>query len=448
MTVVSNGQFWIYTIALIIVWIIVLTTAFNNDSNIKNKVSQLSDNNEDELKNSANCKSLCKHCGCLAFYCGEECICECNDEQSDTECIGLIQSNAKRLNIPFEILIQGPTANTFVRKALQFEQNNDRRSFGYRNKRSTVTVYKPNKKENREINFHKIKSSAEGKTLIKDIFNISKQLKERHKRSVEQFNWFGDIRNNLLRPAPLGLKKPKVEESKTTTAAAKTTTISSLFDNSWFSALTPNILTPAPLVKRKKPLIVDDNNENNEDRAEIDDISLEAIKIKTYKPDKQNYNQDFHGNEESENNYSKELKIQKKSNRNSYLPEEKQESQESFTDELSRLLQIDPKRNIFKADSYLPEVDENMFEESQETLTGGVYKGLLKNDLESENEEKDTLLPKEKQKPEPESQETLTGGLYSRLFKGDLAKKGLQELRIPWFKPVNFLEKVKRVISP
>ncbi|EDW50821.1 GM13770 [Drosophila sechellia] len=29
-----------------------------------------------ESKLEKNCKALCEHCGCLGFYCGEECLCE------------------------------------------------------------------------------------------------------------------------------------------------------------------------------------------------------------------------------------------------------------------------------------------------------------------------------------------------------------------------------------
>ncbi|KAM7358212.1 uncharacterized protein ACRADG_003272 [Cochliomyia hominivorax] len=396
MTVVSNGQFWIYTIGLLIVWIIVLTTAFNNDSNTKNKVSSPYENNEDELKNTGHCKNLCKHCGCLPFYCGEECICECNNEHSDTECIGLIQTNAKKLNIPFEVLIQGPTANTFVRKALQFEQNNERKSFGYRNKRSTVTVYKPNIKLLHEISLqpheHNIKSSRESKTLIKDIFIE----RDRRKRSTENFNWFSDLSNHLLRPAPLGLKKRKTEELKPQPASLKTTKISTTNDNSWFSAMTPSLLTPAPLIKRKTSKAPNDNYDDNDIES-----SLENLNIRKISNDNSEFIDDFSDHKEMDKHYNDELKNRNTFLKDDFLPEEKnpQESEESLTDDLyASLLKIDSKSNIFK-------------EESEETA-------FLDNDLESENKDKDSLLP-EKQKNTDETGETLTGGLYERLFKSD-----------------------------
>ncbi|XP_065360089.1 uncharacterized protein LOC135953975 [Calliphora vicina] len=503
MTVVSNGQFWIYTLAILIIWIIVLSTAFTNDSNMKNKVSSPNSNNDDEMKNTGNCKSLCKHCGCLGFYCGEECICECNNDHSDTECIGLIQMSAKKMNIPFEVLIQGPTANNFVRNAFQFEQNNERRSYGYRNKRSTVTVYKPNKNKHETTtkqNLHKMKSSCERKTLVKDIFNVAKSVKDRRKRSPDQFNWFNDFGQNLLRPAPLGGYKRKSEETKIPASFPKSSTVSSIFDNSWFSQNTRNILTPAPLIKRNnyKQSTGDIYNENDVDS------SLEALKV----DDK--FSDDFADNHEMETIYSDELKDGQIDNKDSYLSEEKkpEESQDTLTSRLfSRLFKDDkvsflpeekkPEESqdaltnrlysrLFREDkvSFSPE-EKPPEEESMETLTSGLYSRLFKDDL-NKNEDNDLFVSEEEkkldeslesitgslysrlfkedlskiddkkeEKKQDESQEPVTtGGLYSRLFKDDLSespkkvKKGLHEFRIPWFKPGMFFEKVKRVIRP
>lgn len=33
----------------------------------------------------AKCKALCKLCDCIGFYCGEECICECNNKNDESE---------------------------------------------------------------------------------------------------------------------------------------------------------------------------------------------------------------------------------------------------------------------------------------------------------------------------------------------------------------------------
>lgn len=34
----------------------------------------------DEVEKISNCKDLCGKCNCLGFYCGEECLCECDGE--------------------------------------------------------------------------------------------------------------------------------------------------------------------------------------------------------------------------------------------------------------------------------------------------------------------------------------------------------------------------------
>lgn len=31
------------------------------------------------------CKDLCTLCNCIGFYCGDECICECNKKDSDDD---------------------------------------------------------------------------------------------------------------------------------------------------------------------------------------------------------------------------------------------------------------------------------------------------------------------------------------------------------------------------
>ena len=37
----------------------------------------------EKLEKEKNCKDLCGHCGCVGFYCGDECICECNIEENE-----------------------------------------------------------------------------------------------------------------------------------------------------------------------------------------------------------------------------------------------------------------------------------------------------------------------------------------------------------------------------
>lgn len=42
----------------------------------------IKDNEQKEVEKTKVCKELCGLCGCTGFYCGDECICECN-KQSD-----------------------------------------------------------------------------------------------------------------------------------------------------------------------------------------------------------------------------------------------------------------------------------------------------------------------------------------------------------------------------
>lgn len=42
-----------------------------------------SSEDERNLENTENCKNLCEHCGCMGFYCGDECICECNNQEDE-----------------------------------------------------------------------------------------------------------------------------------------------------------------------------------------------------------------------------------------------------------------------------------------------------------------------------------------------------------------------------
>lgn len=39
--------------------------------------------NDQEAQKAESCKMLCGHCGCTGFYCGDECICECNNQEGE-----------------------------------------------------------------------------------------------------------------------------------------------------------------------------------------------------------------------------------------------------------------------------------------------------------------------------------------------------------------------------
>lgn len=155
---------------------------------------------ENEIKKGRDCKTFCDKCGCIGFYCGEECICECNQDKNggDTQCIDAIQANAKENNTPYEILIQGPSSNRFLKDALQFEQNQQTCSpmeYG-RSKRSTVVIYKPATDD----------SDFEGfceRPLIKKENEASVKENFRGKRSIGVDSWFTDFTNTLIKPAPI-----------------------------------------------------------------------------------------------------------------------------------------------------------------------------------------------------------------------------------------------------
>ena len=366
----SNGYFWTYTIALIIVWIIVLTTAIDNE------LSSQKGSEEYEEVNNKNCKVLCKQCGCLDFYCGEECICECNNDRSDTKCIAIMQTKARTMNTPFEILIQGPTANNFVRNALRFEQNIERMTNGYRHRRSTITIYVPNKdRESGKPN--------NGSKSIKN--SIVKQSKERTKRSSDNTNnWFSDLTNNLVRPAPLGIRKNKNEyngEYKTQFKESERVVKPTTFDNSWFLSDTPNILTPAPIIKQK---ISKSSSILYKDCAVQSNVNSEKIQ-----PPFSSYNEGM------------------------------------FRQLTSN--ELEQNTNV--------EVDITNSNEFGKSLAEDININSLEN------------------KEIKDSQETISSGLHTSLFTDDtnkfqdlLTTKLNKPKRIRWLKPIDFLEKISRLL--
>ncbi|XP_037934498.1 uncharacterized protein LOC119668893 [Teleopsis dalmanni] len=249
----TSLRFWILTVGLLALWTVVITSAESQPQTAKSAMAIV--DKEKEQKNTRNCKALCGHCGCIGFYCGEECICECNKENSDTECLVTMQKNARKLNIPFELLIQGPTANKFVRTALQYEQNAESKAKNrdsIRNKRSTVVIYKPT-----------FQNSLDDNSAQKSI--VKKKLKNmREKRSVGRLDWFQDFANTLVRPAPIGIHKKTAEPepSEDQTMLKRST---EKLDSSWFAENTKNLLKPAPLFKNRNS---DDDDESFESPGE------------------------------------------------------------------------------------------------------------------------------------------------------------------------------------
>lgn len=103
--------------------------------------------NDFQAMQRENCNYLCGGCGCRGFYCGDECICQCNRaDDSNVKCIQHMKNKCRQSAYPFEVLIQGPAGRRFVREAkdidpealADFEENQ-------RSGRSVLSIYKPEK---------------------------------------------------------------------------------------------------------------------------------------------------------------------------------------------------------------------------------------------------------------------------------------------------------------
>lgn len=262
----ENSRFYLWTVALILVWLAIvqlqMASAEPDNSTVMttgspNAVDTTSAprkaNPLTEAKHERNCKALCEHCGCLGFYCGEECLCECNDDNSDTECIRTMQVNAKLMNSPFDILIQGPSSNRFVRNAQQFEQKHEvvARSASSssqlpRNRRSNITIYKPAKKG----------SSQSTPNALEAVSKASEVDRARNKRSVEHMEWFNDFAGSLVRPSPLGTRAQRQSKPagfKRQTAVEEPASLTPLLRREpWFLEQgVPHLIRPAPLNKKQ-----------------------------------------------------------------------------------------------------------------------------------------------------------------------------------------------------
>lgn len=107
-----------------------------------------------ESENAAKCKTLCGYCGCTGYYCGDECLCECNSQnEGEAECVDVMKSNCKKLDLPFEVLIQGPNVNRMVRSLLYADPSEEvciQSAESNQKKRSTISIYKPDEKEQQD----------------------------------------------------------------------------------------------------------------------------------------------------------------------------------------------------------------------------------------------------------------------------------------------------------
>lgn len=152
---------------------------------------------EPETGITKECKSLCSTCGCLGFYCGEECICECDKSinENDSKCVSEIHGNAIRMKPPYAILIQGPADSAIIRTAKEFSDDKPcckRHALAEpKNKRSSFVIYRPMGLE------EFLKSTA---AALNHNINKRSILEKDTKK-----NWYeGETVPFLVRPAPRG----------------------------------------------------------------------------------------------------------------------------------------------------------------------------------------------------------------------------------------------------
>uniref|UniRef100_A0A034W023 Uncharacterized protein n=1 Tax=Bactrocera dorsalis TaxID=27457 RepID=A0A034W023_BACDO len=265
----SNSCFWLYTLGLLLVWVIVITTAAPREQK-STKLAKYWGKSPAQEQLESSCKSLCEQCGCLGFYCGEQCLCEYDkrlsnrgdsarrngtkvNTRSEGECIAAMQRQARKQSLPFDVLIQGPSSERFIRTAMKYEMDKARAAAMLTHappKRSTIAIYQPY-------------------TPAKD--KPRRSMDARNRRSTDQLDWFSDFANTLVRPAPLrkavdagGNKKRETQRDEDDSAAEK--------PNSWFSDHPNRLLRPAPIFRRHKPQQemseeLDDEPRNSEETA-------------------------------------------------------------------------------------------------------------------------------------------------------------------------------------
>lgn len=98
------------------------------------------------LTPAQSCQALCGDCGCRGYYCGDECICQCNRaDESNVRCIQAMRARSHKSAYPFEVLVQGPAGRRFAREATDIDpetlatyHENERSG------RSVYSIYKPN----------------------------------------------------------------------------------------------------------------------------------------------------------------------------------------------------------------------------------------------------------------------------------------------------------------
>lgn len=93
------------------------------------------------------CHKLCADCGCRGYFCGDECICQCDyADNKNVRCLKTMRERSQKEAYPFEVLIQGPAGRRFVREATDIdEETMAAYKENERSGRSVYSIYKPNR---------------------------------------------------------------------------------------------------------------------------------------------------------------------------------------------------------------------------------------------------------------------------------------------------------------
>ncbi|CAD7004194.1 uncharacterized protein LOC101454622 [Ceratitis capitata] len=280
----TNTYFWLYTVGLLLVWLIVIATATPQQPKSTSMAKIWGKNVAQEQRLEGSCKSLCEQCGCIGFYCGEQCLCEYDKyagnrgegqkrksirARSEGECIAAMQRKARTQRLPFEVLIQGPTNERFIRTAMQFEMEKARAAatqIDTQQKRSTIAIYQPYTPTKRNT----LLPASEGR----------KELTAngaRTRRGTDHLDWFSDFANTLVRPAPLrktddsssGNKKREAQENEDDSAAEK--------PDAWFSDHPTRLLRPSPIFRRQKSPPKSGSDESVNETSKSQEESMPAV---------------------------------------------------------------------------------------------------------------------------------------------------------------------------
>lgn len=200
-----------------------------------------------EAAEAQNCKDLCNLCNCVGFYCGDECICECNNKDDESEflcerkkihlfyylnccilfrfflfffctdvkCVEDMQNNCEKSRIPYEVLIQGPTGSRFVRSLLSDDSMAQKATDP--KKRSTISIFKPDEKE-QSVPATEIEAADKSKTEepAKDDAKVDVNVPEKDEQPAKSGNQDEaakeDVKSNNEEKAKRDVDKAEAKE--------------------------------------------------------------------------------------------------------------------------------------------------------------------------------------------------------------------------------------------